>query len=67
MEKAQRLKSYSLNDEGLQKWLQGGETTKEVVPLGYAGNPAGYEEVSKHVEEMLDLQSTDIASRIFAM
>lgn len=64
LEKAQRLKSYSLNDEELQKWLQGGETTKEVVPLGYAGNPAGYEAVSKHVEEMLDLQSADIASRI---
>lgn len=36
---AQSLKSSSLNEEGMQKWLQGGETAKEAVPLGYAGNP----------------------------
>ena len=61
---ARGLKSSSLSNEGLKKWLQGGEATKEVVPLGYAGNPAGYEAVSKHVEEMLRLQVEDIASRI---
>lgn len=61
---AMQLQSSSLNGEEMQKWLQGGEATKEVVPLGYAGNPAGYEAVSKHVEEMLELQSEDIADRI---
>lgn len=61
---ARELKSSSLTKEGLKKWLQGGESTKEVVPLGYAGNPAGYEAVSKHVEEMLKLQVEDIAGRI---
>ena len=64
LELAHTLKSSSLNKEGLQKWLQGGEATKEVVPLGYAGNPAGYEAVSKHVGEMLALQAADIAGRI---
>lgn len=59
-----QLQSSSLNGEEMQKWLQGGEAAKEVVPLGYAGNPAGYESVSKHVEEMLELQSEDIAGRI---
>lgn len=63
-EKAKTLKSAALTDEGLKKWLEGGEITKEVVPLGYAGNPAGYEAVSKHVEEMLKLQASDIAKRI---
>lgn len=62
---AMKLKSSSLNREGMKKWLAGGEQTKEVVPLGYAGNPAGYGMVAKHVEEMLDLQATDIAERIW--
>ncbi len=64
LECACKLESSSLNHEGMKKWLQGGESTKEVVPLGYAGNPAGYEMVSKHVEEMLKLQAEDIAGRI---
>lgn len=64
LELASKLKSSSLNREGMKKWLQGGEAIKEVVPLGYAGNPAGYEAVSKHVEEMLRLQAEDIAGRI---
>lgn len=67
LELARTLKSSSLNKEGLQKWLQGGESTKEVVPLGYAGNPAGYEAVSKHVGEMLALQAADIAGRIMGV
>ena len=64
LDTAMQLKSSSLNGEGMKKWLAGGEQTKEVVPLGYAGNPAGYQTVSKHVEEMLNLQATDIADRI---
>ncbi|MBE5878252.1 MAG: creatininase family protein [Lachnospiraceae bacterium] len=64
LECVKNLESSSLNQEGMKKWLQGGEATKEVVPLGYAGNPAGYEMVSRHVEEMLKLQAEDIAERI---
>lgn len=64
LDKAMRLKSSSLSREGMKKWLAGGEQTMEVVPLGYAGNPAGYGMVAKHVEEMLNLQATDIAGRI---
>ena len=64
LEMAGTLKSSSLTGEGMKKWLQGGEATREVVPLGYAGNPAGYMTVSKHVEEMLQLQVEDIAGRI---
>ena len=64
LELAKQLKSSSLNREGMKKWLQGGQATREVVPLGYAGNPAGYEAVSKHVEEMLAVQVEDIAERI---
>ncbi len=40
------------------------EMIKEVVPLGYAGNPPGYDLVGKHVKEMVALQVTDIAKRI---
>ena len=64
LELAKKLDSSSLTKEGLQKWLAGGEATKEVVPLGYAGNPSGYDMVGKHVEEMIALQVTDIARRI---
>lgn len=64
LDKATTLPSSSLSEEGLGKWLQGGESTKEVVPLGYAGNPAGYKAVYKYVGEMLMLQATDIAERI---
>jgi len=64
LEKAKALPSSSLNRERMRKWLQGGKHTRAVVPLGYAGNPAGYEAVSCHVEEMLKLQAKDIAKRI---
>ncbi len=64
LELASQLKSSSLSREAMKKWLQGGEAVKEVVPLGYAGNPAGYKAVSKHVEEMVRLQVEDIAGRI---
>ena len=67
LEKAKTLPSSSLNRDGMKKWLQGGESTREVVPLGYAGNPAGYEAVSRHVEEMLELQAEDIAGRIICI
>ena len=66
LEKAKTLKSASLTEEGLKKWLEGGEMTKTVVPLGYAGNPAGYEALYKHVEDMLKLQASDIAKRIMS-
>lgn len=64
LELARQLEPSFLNRETMKKWLQGGESTREVVPLGYAGNPAGYEAVSAHVEEMLKLQVNDIVSRI---
>ncbi len=64
LEMARELKSSSLNKDGMKKWLQGGDATREVVPLGYAGNPAGYEAVSKHVKKMLELQVADIVSRM---
>lgn len=64
LKQACELQSSSLNKADMKKWLLGGEATKEVVPLGYAGNPAGYRAVSKHVEEMLALQTEDIACGI---
>lgn len=64
LEKAKELKSTSLNREGMKNWLQGGEAARKQVPLGYAGNPAGYEAVSKHVEEMLELQVEAIVEGI---
>lgn len=64
LEAAMRMKSTSLDMPGLQKWQHGGEEVKEVAPLGYAGNPAGYPAVSAHVREMLELQVEEIVKQI---
>ena len=64
LELAKTLESSSLTMLDLQKWLMGGEATKALVPLGYAGNPAGHTAVTKHVKEMIALQVSDIAERI---
>ncbi|MCB6607151.1 creatininase family protein [[Clostridium] symbiosum] len=64
LETAEMLKSTSLDQAKLQKWLQGGEETKNTVPLGYTGNPAGYKDISHHVEDMICLQVDDIAKKI---
>ena len=61
---AEKLPSTSLDQEGLQKWLQGGDVTRESVPLGYAGNPAGYKAVGSIFEKILDLQAENIAKQI---
>lgn len=44
-EVVQNLKSTSLTDKELEQWGIGGETTRTLVPLGYAGNPAGYKNI----------------------
>lgn len=61
---AQMCISASLDYDRLGKWLQGGKAAVEAVPLGYAGNPAGYRAVSAYVAEMLDLQAETIAQMI---
>lgn len=61
---AKQLKSYSLTNEGMQNWLQGGNVMKNTVPLGYAGNPCGYEAVSKNIELIIGLQVKAIAGKI---
>lgn len=61
---AEQLVSSSLNEEGMEKWLQGGSVIREAAPLGYAGNPAGHRAVAKHVAEMLDMQVENIVSQM---
>ncbi|WP_167959079.1 creatininase family protein [Anaerosporobacter faecicola] len=43
---AKTLPSYSLTMEQLRIWNQGGEATRELVPYGYAGNPAEYGQIN---------------------
>lgn len=64
LDKALTLKSASLDEAGMNKWLQGGKAAREAVPLGYAGDPAGYAAVEKHVKELIALQVEDICRRI---
>ncbi|WP_312372444.1 creatininase family protein [Lachnoclostridium sp.] len=44
-EVAKNLKSTSLTNKELEQWGRGGEATRTLVPLGYAGNPAGYKNI----------------------
>ena len=53
---ARSLESYSLSYEKLDKWMEGMDRTVEVVPLGYAGNPKGYEAVSRIAEQLIEVQ-----------
>ena len=61
---AKTLDSYSLTYETLDKWLEGGDRTLEVVPLGYAGNPKGYEAVQNIAGELIEAQVTAICRNI---
>ncbi|WP_294143447.1 hypothetical protein [uncultured Clostridium sp.] len=40
------------------------QNTPLLFPLGYAGNPVGYKNVSRHVEDMICLQVDDIVKKI---
>lgn len=66
-DQARELKSYSLTKEELSKWLVGGEVTKSVVPLGYAGNPAGYEKKFTRIEDIFNILSEYYAKKIIEL
>lgn len=61
---AKTLDSYSLTYEMLDKWMEGGNSTAEVVPLGYAGNPKGYEAVNRIAKELLEVQVNAICENL---
>lgn len=63
-ESVKSYKDYSLNYETLEKWLQGGTTAKNVVPLGYAGNPAQYEKMIPTVTDMFSVLCSYVAGEI---
>ena len=62
---ARSLESYSLSYEKLAKWMEGMDRTLEVVPLGYAGNPKGYEAVSRIAKEVLEVQVNAVCENMF--
>lgn len=64
---AKTLDSYSLTYEKLEQWTKGGDSTVEVVPLGYAGNPKGYEQVSSIAKEILEVQVDAISDKILGL
>lgn len=53
-ETADHLESYSLTESSLSVWLAGGEAVKSVIPLGYAGNPAGYKKKLSMAETIFE-------------
>ena len=64
LDKAKRLDSYSLSPENMDQWLAGGDSTVNVVPLGYAGNPKGYPSVSNIAKELIEVQVKAICVNI---
>lgn len=62
---ANQLKSYSLTESSLNVWIAGGEAVKGIVPLGYAGNPAGYEKKIRTAEAIFDILADYCAKMIF--
>ncbi len=66
-ELAAQLKSSSLSDQELSNWLSGGEVVRDTVPLGYAGNPAGYEKLSAGIETVFNILSEYYAKRIMEL
>ncbi len=64
IEKAKSLPSYSLSYEKLDQWMKGGDSAAQVVPLGYAGNPKGYEAVSKIAGELTTAQVNAICENM---
>lgn len=63
-ELAKTLDSYSLTYEKLDQWTKGGTGTVEIVPPGYAGNPKGYEAVSRIAKDILEVQVNAICKKI---
>ena len=61
---ARLLQSYSLSYEKLDKWREGKDRTIEVAPLGYAGNPKGYEAVSRIAKQLIEVQVNAICEGI---
>lgn len=64
---AETLDSYSLTYEKLEQWTKGGDSTIEVVPLGYAGNPKGYEQVSSIAGKIIGVQVDAISDKILGL
>jgi creatinine amidohydrolase len=58
------LKDYSLNYESIKTWLKGGEATRELVPLGYAGNPSEYEKERLNAETTYSILCEYVARAI---
>ncbi len=65
-ELVEKLTDCSLTCETINEWMKGGESTRKVVPLGYAGNPAGYrqshENIAKNYEIMAENATGFISS-----
>lgn len=45
-------------------WMQGGKAARDVVPLGYAGNPSEYENNRQSVEQVYSILCKYVAEAI---
>lgn len=61
---ARQLPDSSLDSDTIRLWLQGGEEVRKLLPLGYAGNPAGYEKKLPEVRKTFDILCEFIADQI---
>lgn len=60
------LKDYSLSYKTIGTWLQGGETARNLVPSGYAGNPSEYEKKMESVGTIFSILCRYVAKGIMS-
>lgn len=58
------LPDHSLNFDSIEKWNQGAESARNVVPLGYAGNPSAYEEKLQSIKMIFPILCKYVAEKI---
>ena len=61
---ARKMLDYSLSYEDLGVWLEGGEGVKQVVPCGYAGDPASFESQMDNMKVLFDIMCKYIADQM---
>lgn len=58
------LPDYSLDYTTIMRWNEGGESARQVVPLGYAGNPSNYKKQLQNVYNVFNILCKYVADEI---
>lgn len=61
---AKNLPYASMSHSDMHKWFQGGEGVRDIVPLGYVGNPSQYAKKQQSVEGIYSILCRYVAQEI---